>query len=126
MSDTTRRPTPDERVLVTIPEMLVENSSYAHNQNPNIAHSLAHVTPDCDTPQPMNPTATKPETHPDPQSYLNHLEQALDSTDESINSLISQLPNTCPAINPKGITLTKKLLKQSSWGMLRVADYLYE
>ena len=124
MSDTTRRLTPDERVPDTIPDLLVENPSYVHNLYPNIAHSLAHVTTDCDTPQPINPTPTKPGTHLDPQSYLNQLVQALDSTDESIKSLINQRPNTWQAINPKVITLTKKLLKQSSWGTLRVADDL--
>jgi hypothetical protein len=124
MSDTTRRPTPDERVHDTIPELLVENSSSAPKQYPNISHSLAHVTTDCDTPKPINPTSTESGTHLDPQSYLNQLVQALDSTDESIKSLINQRPNTWQAINPKVITLTKKLLKQSSWGTLRVADDL--
>ncbi len=114
MSDTTRRPTPDERVLDTIPDLLVVNSSYVHNLYPNIAHSLAHVTTYCDTPQPMNPTPIKPGTHLDPQSYPNQLVQTLDSTDESNISLINQLPNTWQATYPKGIALTKNLLKQSS------------
>ena len=124
MSDTTRRHAPDERVPPTTSDLLVSTATYAQNKNSNTAQTLAHVTKEYDAHLPTYPTSTQPKTQPDPQTLLNQLANALDSSDESIRTLINHLPSTWQATNPKGATLTKTMLQRSSWGELRVADDL--
>ena len=102
MSDTTRQPTPDERVPPTASELLDSTSAYAHLKKSNTAHTLANVTKDYDAQLPMGLTSTQPETQPSPQTFFNQLMNALSSTDEYIRTLINHLPNTWQATNLKG------------------------
>ena len=119
MSDTTRRPTYDERVLPTASDLLDPTSAYAQNKNPNTAHTLSSVTNDYYAQLPMCLTSTKPETQSNLHTLIHHLVNALNSSDEYIRTLINHLPITWQATNLKGTPLTKTMLQRSSWGELR-------
>jgi len=69
-------------------------------------------------------TSTQSENQSNPQTLLNYLVNALNSSDEYIRTLINHLPTTWQATNLKCTPLTKTMLRLISWGKLRVADDL--
>ena len=123
MSDTTRQHTPDERVHPNTSNLLESTPVYAQNDTSNRAHKIANVTTNIEAPS-TSPTSTQLETQPNPQTLLNQVLNALNSSDESIHNLINHLPSTWRATNHKGTPLNKTMLQRSSWGELREADDL--
>jgi hypothetical protein len=124
MSDTTRQPTPDERVSPNPSDLLESTPIYAQTETSNLAHNLENVTKKMYAPLTPCLPSTHPETQPNPQTLLNQLVNALNSPDENIRTPINILLSTWQATNHKGTPLNKATLRRSSWGDLREADDL--
>ena len=106
MSDTTRQPTPDERVPPNANNLIETTTAYAQNETSNSAPTLATITTNI-APSTC-PTSTQPETQLNPQIIFNQLVNALNTSNDNIRTLINHLPSAWQATNHKGTPSTKR------------------
>ena len=87
MSDTTRQPSPNERVPPNASDLIETNPAYTQTGTSNLTQ-LENVT--TTTHAPPFPTPTQQEPQHNPQTLFNQLVNELNSTDDNIHTLINR------------------------------------